>query len=79
MGLPKFTSYVIKRSRHIRQIGHSSPSTLRVTFSSGATYEYDEVSPAIFSDFVASESIGGFFANHIRGKYPYRKLAPNTP
>jgi hypothetical protein len=48
--------------------------TLFVTFVDGDTYAYFEASPALYRDFRAARSKGGFFARRVRGLYRYRRL-----
>jgi hypothetical protein len=47
---------------------------LTVEFRNGNHYRYEEVSQAIFDDFLGADSQGGFFARRIKGVYPSRKL-----
>jgi hypothetical protein len=65
------------QSSQIAAIGHDAGSgTLRVQFhGSGATYDYDGVTPGTFAAFQQSESKGKFFGAHVKGKFTYRRLA----
>lgn len=47
---------------------------MRVTFQSGATYEFEGVPQEVFDGFVAAPSAGSHFAAHIRPKYTGKKL-----
>ena len=47
---------------------------LRVTFVSGRTYVYADVPPAVFADFKAAESKGGFFNRSIRDLYRFYEI-----
>lgn len=69
-------------SSNIARIGYLANPTnkalgrLRVEFTTGSTYEYENVRPEIASEFLAAKSIGGFFAAKIKGnkEFPYRKV-----
>lgn len=63
------------KSSNIEAIGYD-PETekLRVAFKGGALYEYDQVPAVRAEDFLTVESSGGFFAEHIKGKYKFKKL-----
>jgi hypothetical protein len=60
------------QSEAVAQIEYDSPSrTLFVRFTSGGWYSYFDVAPRVHADFVAAESHGRFFQDHIRGHYAY--------
>lgn len=42
---------------------------LNVTFTNKTVYTYDGVSYARFSRLVNAESVGSYFAKHVKGKY----------
>ena len=48
-------------------------STLFVRFAHGSWYRYFAVPKHVHEAFVAAESHGRFFHEHIRDRYPYRK------
>ena len=48
---------------------------LRLEFRSHAVYCYLGVSPRVYHDLMAAGSKGSYFNRHIRGRYPYYKLA----
>ena len=48
-------------------------STLYVRFVSGHWYSYYAVPARTYREFLAAESKGRFFQDHIRDHYPYRK------
>lgn len=57
-------------STAIRAIHHDEQSrTLRVTFVSGAVYDYEDVPREVYEAFKAAPSKGRFFAYRIRPKY----------
>ena len=48
----------------------------------GSVYEYQNVEPWLFAEFLAAESKGKFFEAHIKNRpdlYPYRKVEPAKP
>lgn len=47
---------------------------LRVTFVSGAVYDYDDVPPEVVEGWDAASSKGQFFGACIRDHYPYRRV-----
>jgi hypothetical protein len=59
----------------IRRFSYDPPRRrLRVTFTSGHVYEYDDVPPRVASDFEAAPSKGRFFGPNIRDRYRYRRV-----
>ena len=52
----------------------ASTSTLELEFTSGTFYDYFAVPRSTFERFLAAESKGQFFSQHIRGVYPFRKI-----
>ena len=73
-------------SSQIQAIGYDDATkTLAVQFKSkggaGAVYHYENVGPDVYHAFSKAESIGKFFATHIKAqpqKYPYTKV-PQRP
>ena len=59
----------------IRHFEHD-PATrqLRVTFTTGRIYVYDEVPDMVAASLRAAGSKGAFFNSQIRNVYPYREL-----
>lgn len=65
---------VLVESEAIAEIGYdTASSTLFVRFVDGGWYSYFSVPIAIFDKFVAADSHGRFFHDHIRDRYPYRR------
>jgi len=62
----------IAGSSNIRSIGFED-GTLEIEFRSGAVYRYEGVPEQVYLDLVASESVGQFFAEFIKGRYPFTK------
>ena len=64
-------------SSQIKSAGHNPETrTMEVEFKSGAVYLYNDVSAETFLIFMAAESKGRHFRDHIKGKYETRKLPP---
>ncbi|HVX09367.1 KTSC domain-containing protein [Humibacter sp.] len=49
-------------------------NTLELEFHGGAIYRYFEVQPIVHSELLAADSLGGYFARHIRDQYPYEQV-----
>lgn len=65
-------------SNQVAAIGYDSlTKTLAVTFTrgAGAIYHYPNVEPKVHADFIAAESIGKFFGQHIK-PLPFVKYDP---
>jgi KTSC domain len=62
-------------SSQIESVGYSDvTSKLRISFSKGGIYEYDNVSQEEFDALVAAPSVGSLFQQTIKNRKPYRKL-----
>jgi hypothetical protein len=65
---------VLVESEAIAEIGYdTASSTLFVRFVDGDWYRYLSVPTAVYDRFVAADSHGRFFHDHIRDRYPYRR------
>lgn len=63
------------KSGNIKKIGYAPESKkLRVQFSSGSEYDYDDVSQKEFDSFVGAKSIGKHFFAKIRNMKKFTKL-----
>ena len=49
-------------------------STLRITYMSGAVYDYKDVPESVYADMKASGSKGIFLNLHIKGHYAFEKV-----
>jgi hypothetical protein len=49
-------------------------ATLTVEFQNETVYEFDGVPPGIYGGLVNASSPGRFFWQHIRGRFPYRRV-----
>ena len=60
----------------IRRFSYDPPHRrLRVTFTSGDVYDYDQVPADVVADFRDAASKGRFFGPNIRDRYPYRRVS----
>ena len=61
-------------SEAIREIDYDAPTaTLFVRFADGDWYRYSDVGAETHQAFLAADSHGRFFHDHIRDRYKYRK------
>jgi hypothetical protein len=61
-------------SEAIAEIAYDAArSAMFVRFVDGDWYSYFDVPAAIYKDFLAAESHGRFFHDHILGRYRYRR------
>lgn len=66
-------------SSQVSAFGYDAESqTLGVQFKAGGTYHYFDVPPTVFTALQASESVGKFFGQHLRGKIAYERQ-PDEP
>jgi hypothetical protein len=62
-------------SSQIDAVGYDpATKTMEVEFSTGAVYEYYEVSPEVHKSFVTSSSVGRYFGSAIRDNYEFKRL-----
>lgn len=57
-----------------RVLYDAATRTLAVTFTSGRKYIYENVPPAVASEFQTASSQGAYFNWRIRDQYPFREL-----
>lgn len=60
-------------SSHLKTVEHNGHN-LYITFTNGATYEYDDVPEATARQLLKADSKGKFLWKYIRDKFPYRKV-----
>ena len=66
------------RSSVIAGIGYTaSDKTLEVQFHNGRVYQYKGVPPEQHAALMAAESIGRYFNENIRDRYPAKELPRN--
>lgn len=67
-------------SSQIKRLGYDATSgNLQIRFKTGATYEYDGVTPEEFDALASADSHGKAFGSLIRGKKEYRRLPEEKP
>ena len=65
---------VLVESEAIAEIAYNgATSTMFVRFVDGDWYTYFDVPAVVHHDFLVAESHGGFFHEHIRDRYRYRR------
>jgi hypothetical protein len=66
--------FVPVASSNIASVGYDrEQKVLGVRFSSGATYLYTGVPEEVHADFMDAASLGSFFADNIKGVYPFSR------
>ena len=55
------------KSTNIASAGYED-GVLEVEFKSGKVYRIKDVEPGEYFDFVTARSVGGYFAQHLRGR-----------
>lgn len=59
----------------ISAIGYDAEEKkLGVEFARGGTYEYDDVPPEAYEEFIGADSIGKYFLANIKNNYSYTKV-----
>lgn len=67
-------------STSIASIGYVRASkALEIEFRSGAVYRYASVPATVHAGFMASESKGRYFSQHIRGRYEFVRVKVRAP
>jgi KTSC domain len=57
------------------QVGYDEDrEILQIEFNNGAVYQYSEVEPELWEDLQATDSIGSFYNQEIKGYYPSVKI-----
>lgn len=70
MGQPTYASVDITNSSNIARVEYfQETKVLRITFKRGRSYKYKDVPRKIFDELIAAESVGTYFAKHIRNEY----------
>ncbi|WP_428151533.1 KTSC domain-containing protein [Brevundimonas sp.] len=63
----------------IRWFRYEEPGrVLRVGFTSGEVYDYENVPPKVVEGLKAAPSRGRFFGPNIRDRYPYRRVTDGS-
>jgi len=53
---------------------NSETKTLIITFNNNKRYEYSDFTKEDFNKFMAADSLGKWFNNHIKNSFSYRPL-----
>ena len=62
-------------SSNVRSVGYDADTlVLEVEFHSGGVYAYTGVPPSVYHGLISSASVGGYLAQHIKDRYPFRKV-----
>jgi hypothetical protein len=62
-------------SSNIASVGYDfDSSTLEIEFNNGAVYQYFDVNETIYNELIGAQSIGGYLAETIKGRYRYSKV-----
>lgn len=61
-------------SENIDMVGHDGGSTLFIRFVKGTCYLYEDCPHSVYESLTKAESVGKFFHQFVRGKYPTHKL-----
>lgn len=65
-------------SSNIVSIGYDGDKhVLEVEFRGGTIYQYFDISEKIYGEMFSSESMGAYFATHIKNKHAYNQIAGN--
>lgn len=59
------------QSRILRSVGYDTGTKiLEIEFQTGLVYRYSGVPPKVYADLMHSESIGKYFSEKVRPKFP---------
>ena len=68
-------AHTVTRSTMISEIEYNEDEKLlRLKFAKGGWYEYKDVPKEVYSDLLASDSIGKYFLANIKNRYETAKL-----
>lgn len=62
------------KSSAIASVGFNTNNTLEVRFTSGGTYRFFNVPQTTVEQMLSCDTIGGFFADNISGKFRSRRV-----
>lgn len=75
MGHQKEPDFVKVKSSMISEIAYDkAAAVLHVKFPNGTHYAYFEVAPSLYHEMKKAPSIGGFFAQNVRGRFQHRMV-----
>ena len=62
-------------SSNVASVGYDpESSTLEIEFNNGAIYQYFDVNENIYSELLSSNSVGGYLASNIKGKFRFSRV-----
>ncbi|MCX2864605.1 KTSC domain-containing protein [Paucibacter sp. PLA-PC-4] len=62
-------------SSNIASVGYDADSsTLEIEFNNGTVYQYFDVNENVYNELIGAQSIGGYLAANIKGRYRYSKV-----
>lgn len=65
----------VVQSSNLKSVGYDpAGQLLEIEFQSGGVYQYQGVPETVYTGLMAASSLGAYFHEHIRNKYPYRKV-----
>lgn len=67
-------------STSLASVGYDRNSAvLEIEFLSGAVYRYTDVPEKVHREFMAAESKGRYFSQHIRGRFQFERIKEARP
>lgn len=64
-------------SMNLASVGYDAQKkTLEVEFKMGGVHQYAEVPPRVHTELINAPSVGAYFHQNIRYKYPSKKVSP---
>jgi hypothetical protein len=62
-------------SSNLASVGYDEVGqVLEVEFRHGGVYQYVGVSPTVFDELMAADSLGSYLARRIKPRYPFRRV-----
>lgn len=62
-------------SSSLRSVGYDEEDgALEIEFNHGGVYRYMDVPRDVYQELLSARSHGGYFHDHVRGEYAYRRL-----
>jgi hypothetical protein len=75
MAVVKALEWVPVESRAVKAVGYRADAQqLYIQFHSGEMYRYFEFPLQKYEDFLAADSKGGYFSQHIRNRFRYERI-----
>jgi hypothetical protein len=62
-------------SSNISSVGYDSDGeVLEIEFNNHSIYQYFDISERVYLDLINADSVGAYFAQHIKGVYRFSKV-----